>query len=140
MRMDVTLKEQDPHISPAQTQATGQHFNLPRHSLDNMKVSVIETINNKSEFGTSVTSLKRIFIFVTTVWWKYWHNIKIYNNYKPECRKHREWETLQTFKNQTQVGKDSVFKVTAWDDWKLPHVNHLHWHKEIQKLITYKSK
>ena len=50
MRMDVTLKEQDPHISPAQTQATGQHFNLPRHSLDNMKVSVIETINNKSEF------------------------------------------------------------------------------------------
>ena len=30
--------------------ATGQHFNLPGHSLDNMKVSVIETINNKSEF------------------------------------------------------------------------------------------
>ena len=33
-----------------QNKATGQHFNLPGHSLDNMRVSVIETINNKSEF------------------------------------------------------------------------------------------
>ena len=30
--------------------ATGQHFNLPGHSIDNMQVSVIETIQNKSEF------------------------------------------------------------------------------------------
>ena len=33
-----------------QNKATGQHFNLPGHSLDNTRVSVIETINNKSEF------------------------------------------------------------------------------------------